>query len=177
VREQRRLSREQENPEVRKGVGIANQSCPVGFFHESTTSSSSYPSSIVRARPQHLKKTSEPPSSFFRSLRHNIIAVAKSTIVATDHREEYPSGHSSPTAIPGKLLHHPRNLVTVEYFSSPIPFVAGIHFPPILLHNQGYSKVCPDLLNLPNAGDSFAGISSLSSCSLFYLTRDLNALI
>jgi hypothetical protein len=107
VREQRRLSREQENPEVRKGVGIANQSCPVGFFHESTTSSSSYPSPIVRARPQHLQKPSEPPSTFFRSLRHNIIAVAKSTIVATDHREEYPSGHSSPTTIPWQVSSSP----------------------------------------------------------------------
>jgi hypothetical protein len=50
------LAREQENPEVREGVGIANQSGPIGFFLESTTSSSSYPSPIVRARPQHLKK-------------------------------------------------------------------------------------------------------------------------
>jgi hypothetical protein len=45
------LAREQENPEVREGVGIANQSGPIGFFHESTTSNSSYPSPIVRARP------------------------------------------------------------------------------------------------------------------------------
>jgi hypothetical protein len=60
VREQRRLSREQENLEVRKGVGIANQSGPVSFFLESTTSSSSYPSPIVRARPQHLKKARQP---------------------------------------------------------------------------------------------------------------------
>jgi hypothetical protein len=56
VHEQRRLSHEQENPEVRKGVGIANQSGPIGFFLESTTSSSSYPSPIIRARPQHLNK-------------------------------------------------------------------------------------------------------------------------
>jgi hypothetical protein len=44
-------SREQENPEVRGGVSIANQSGPIGFFHESTTSSSSYSSPIVQARP------------------------------------------------------------------------------------------------------------------------------
>jgi hypothetical protein len=50
----------QENPEVCKGVGIVNQSSPIGFFLESTTSSSSYPSPIVRARPQHLKKAREP---------------------------------------------------------------------------------------------------------------------
>jgi hypothetical protein len=54
------LAREQENPKVREGVGIANQSGPIGFFLESTTSSSSYPSPIVQARPQHLKKTREP---------------------------------------------------------------------------------------------------------------------
>jgi hypothetical protein len=52
-----------------------------------------------------------------------------------------------------KLLRHPRNLTTVEHFSSPIMFIAGIHFPPVLLHNQGYPKVCPDPLNLPNTGD------------------------
>jgi hypothetical protein len=50
------LAREQEDPEVREGVGIANQSGPIGFSHKSTTSSSSYSSSIAQARPQHLKK-------------------------------------------------------------------------------------------------------------------------
>jgi hypothetical protein len=80
--------------------------------------------------------------------------VAKSIIVATDHREEHLFGYSSPSTIPGKLLHHPLNLVTVEYFSSPILFTTGLHFLPVLLHNQGYPKVCPDPLNLPNAGDS-----------------------
>jgi hypothetical protein len=54
------LAREQENPEVREGVGIANQSGPIGFFLESTTSSSSYPSPIVRARPRHLEEAREP---------------------------------------------------------------------------------------------------------------------
>jgi hypothetical protein len=57
--------------------------------------------------------------------------------------------------------------VTVELFSSPTLFIAGIHFPLVLLYNQGLPKVCPDSLNLPNAGDSFAGISSLTSCYLF----------
>jgi hypothetical protein len=103
--------------------------------------------------------------------------MAKSTIVATDYREEHLSGYSSSTTIPGKLLRHPRNLVTIELFSSPILFTAGIHLPPVLLHNQGYPKVCPDSLNLPNAGDSFAGISSLTSYYLFSRTRDLIALI
>jgi hypothetical protein len=74
----------------------------------------------------------------------------------------------------GELLHHPRNLVTIVHFSSPILFTTGIHFPPVLLHNQGYPKVCPDSLNLPNAGDSFAGISLLPSCSLFFPDQGLN---
>jgi hypothetical protein len=107
----------------------------------------------------------------------NIIAVAKPTVIATGHREEYPSGHLPPPAIPDKLLHHPRNLVIVEHFSPPILLATGIHFPPVLLHNQGYPKVCPDSLNLPNAGDSFAGTSLLSSYSLFSPTRDLISLI
>jgi hypothetical protein len=63
----------------------------------------------------------------------------------------------------------------IEFFSSPTLFTAGIYFPWVLLHNQGYPKVCPDSLNHPNAGDSFAGISSLSFRSLFSLTRDLIA--
>jgi hypothetical protein len=104
--------------------------------------------------------------------------VAKPTIIATDHCEEYLSGHSSPTTtLPGKLLRHPRNLVTVEHFSSPTLFATGIHFSLVFLHNQGYPKVCPDSLNLSNAGDTFAGTSLSSSCSLFSLTRDLIALI
>jgi hypothetical protein len=36
------LAHEQENPEIHEGVGIANQSGPIGFFLESTTSNSSY---------------------------------------------------------------------------------------------------------------------------------------
>jgi hypothetical protein len=75
----------------------------------------------------------------------------------------------------GKLLRHPWNLVIVELILSPILFTAEIHFPPILLHNQGYPKVCPVSLNLLNAGDSFARISSLTSCYLFSRTRDLIA--
>jgi hypothetical protein len=76
-----------------------------------------------------------------------------------------------------KLLRHPRNFITVEHFLSPILFATEVHFPSVLLHNQSYPKVCPDPLNLPNAGDSFTGISSLPSCSLFSPTRDLIVLI
>jgi hypothetical protein len=100
--------------------------------------------------------------------------VDRSTAITTNHHGDYSFGHLPPTAtLPGKLLRHPRNLVTVELILSPILFIAGIHFPPILLHNQGYPKVCPDSLNLLNAGDSFAGMSLLSCCSLFSSTRDL----
>jgi hypothetical protein len=103
--------------------------------------------------------------------------VAKPNAITIGHREEYPSGHTPPTTtLPGKLLHHPRNLVTVEHFSPLILFTAGIHFPPVLLHNQSYPKVCSGPLNLPNTGDPFAG-TSLSSYSLFSPTRDLIALI
>jgi hypothetical protein len=52
VREQRRLSREPENPEVRKGVGIANQSSSFVSSQGSTTSSSSYSSSIAEQDPK-----------------------------------------------------------------------------------------------------------------------------
>jgi hypothetical protein len=102
--------------------------------------------------------------------------IAQPTAITTNHRGDYPFSHSLPTTIPGKLLRHPRNLIIVELILSPILFTAGIHFPSVL-HNQDYPKVCPASLNLPNAGDSFAGISSLSSCSLFSPTRDLIALI
>jgi hypothetical protein len=91
------LAREQENPEVHEGVSIANQSGPIGFFHESTTSSSSYPSLIVRARPRHLEEAPEPLSSLFESLRQNM---AKPIAITTNHHEDYPSDHSPPTTIP-----------------------------------------------------------------------------
>jgi hypothetical protein len=79
----------------------------------------------------------------------------RSTAITTSHHEDYSFGRLPPTAtLPDELLRHPRNLVTVKYFSSPTLFTAGIHFPRILLHNQGYPKVCPDSLNLLNAGDS-----------------------
>jgi hypothetical protein len=93
--------------------------------------------------------------------------VAKPTTATTGYREKYPSGNPPPTTTPGKLLHYPlnlfsptsssfphRNLATIELSLPPILFATGIHFPPVLLHNQGYPKVCPDPLNLPNADDS-----------------------
>jgi hypothetical protein len=172
------LAREQENPEVREGVSIANQSGPIGFFLESTTSSSSYPSPIVRARPRHLNKAPElsyrassDPFAETSSPWQSRLSLPRVTV------RNIPPAILHPVQSPGKLLRHPRNLVTVEHFSSPILFIAGIHFPLVLLHNQDYPKVCPNPLNLPNAGDSFTRISSLSSYSLFPPTRDLIASI
>jgi hypothetical protein len=47
--------------------------------------------------------------------------VDHSTAVTTSHHGDYSFGHLPPTTtIPGKLLHHPRSLVIVELFSSPI---------------------------------------------------------
>jgi hypothetical protein len=123
------LAREQENPKVREGVGIANQSGPIGFFHESTTSNSSYPSPIVRGRPRHLKKapelsyraSSDPfseTSSPWQSRLSSPRITARNTSPVILH----------PLQFPGKLLRHPRNLVTVELFSSPILFATGFHF-------------------------------------------------
>jgi hypothetical protein len=131
-------TREQENPRVRGEVGIAN---PFG--------------SIISSHdPRH-------PTV--------LTLVDRSTAITMNHHGDYSFGHLPPTATysPGKLLRHSRNLAIVEHFSPPILLATGIHFPPILLHDQCYPKVCPDSLNLPNAGDSFAGISSLSSCSCF----------
>jgi hypothetical protein len=53
-------TREQEDPKVHEGISIANQSGSIVFSHKSTTSSSSYPLLITRARPQHLKKAPRP---------------------------------------------------------------------------------------------------------------------
>jgi hypothetical protein len=140
-------ARDQENPGVRGEVGIAN---PFG--------------SIVSSHDPRLLAV--------------LTLVDRSTAITTSHHEDYSFGHLPPTAtLPGKLLRQPRNLVIIELILSPILFVAGIHFPRVLLHNQGYPKVCPDSLNLSNAGDSFTGISSLSSYYLFSPTRDLIALV
>jgi hypothetical protein len=64
------------------------------------------------------------------------------------------------------MIHNIQQLllfVTVELFSSPILFTAGIHFRLFF----STTKVCPDSLNVSNAGDSFAGILSLTSYYLF----------
>jgi hypothetical protein len=78
AREQWKLSCEQENPEVRGGVSIADQSGSIVSSQGSTTSSSSYPSLI-----------------------------AQLTTVTTGHREKYLSGHSPPTTIPWHTFSSP----------------------------------------------------------------------
>jgi hypothetical protein len=50
----------------------------------------------------------------------------------------------------------------------------GIHFSPILLHNQGYPKVCPDPLNLLNAGDPFCWNIIVIFLFSVYLDQGLN---
>jgi hypothetical protein len=171
-------AREQENLELRGGVGIATQFGSIVSSQGSTTSSNSYSSPIVRARPQYLKKAHEP------SYRASSDPFAETSLPWQSRLSSpgitvrnIPPAILHPLQSLGKLLRHPRNLVTVEHFSSPILFTTGIHFPPVLLHNQSYPKVCPDPLNLPNAGDPFAGTSSSSFYSLFSPTRDLIASI
>jgi hypothetical protein len=56
----RSLAREQENPELRKGDSLANQSGSIASSQRSTTSSSSYSSPIVRVKPRHLEEAREP---------------------------------------------------------------------------------------------------------------------
>jgi hypothetical protein len=69
------------------------------------------------------------------------------------------SSNSYSSSIAEQVHNTSRKLVNpfIELFSSSILFITENHFPSILLHNQGYPKVCPDSLNLLNAGDSFAG--------------------
>jgi hypothetical protein len=98
--------------------------------------------------------------------------IAQPTAITANHRGDYLFGHSLPTAIPGKLLRHPWSLVVVEFYSSPILSPRDFTFRPFF----SITKVCPDPQNLLNAGDSFTGISSLTSYDPFSWTRDLIAM-
>jgi hypothetical protein len=102
--------------------------------------------------------------------------VAKPTAITTNHRGDYPSGHPPPTTIPWQASSSfpYRNLITVELFSSPILFIAGIHFPPILLHNQGYLKVCNDPLNLSSASDPLRRNAIVIFLSFVFPDQGLN---
>jgi hypothetical protein len=79
-----------------------------------------------------------------------------------------------PLQFPGKLLRHPRNLVSVEHFLSPILFATEVHFPSVLLHNQGYPKVCNDPLNLSSAGDSLRRNAIVIFLSFIFPDQRLN---
>jgi hypothetical protein len=86
---------------------------------------------------------------------------------------------SSPTGITPSTIFHLRQPFPANFFvihgisslssfslrrsCSPREFTCY----PFFLHIRNYPKVCPDSLNLSNAGDSFAGISLLTSCYLF----------
>jgi hypothetical protein len=139
------LVREQENPEVREGVGIANQCGSIVSSQRSTMSNSSY---------SH-QSLNEPPSPQI---------TAEITSSAILYPLQSPASFFVTHGISSSSSSSYRRFCSLR----------EIHFPPVLLHNQGYPKVCPDTLNLPNAGDSFAGISSLSSCYLFSPDQGLN---
>jgi hypothetical protein len=95
------LAHEQEDPKVRGGVGLANQSGSIVSSHKSTASSSSYSSSIARARPQHLEEAPEPPHrASLNPFAETSSPWQKPTTVTTYHRGDYPSGHSPPTTNP-----------------------------------------------------------------------------
>jgi hypothetical protein len=81
-------AREPENPEVRGRDGIANQSGPIGFSHEFTASSSTFPSSIaeqdykspqglpVRPSSTHGNPSQQTPSSSMESRHHRALLIA-----------------------------------------------------------------------------------------------------
>jgi hypothetical protein len=141
------------------------------------TSSNSYSSPIVRAKPQYLKKA--PSLSYRASLNpfaetspwQSRLSSPRITVRNTSpiilHPLQIPWQASSSSTEP----RHHRVLLTAD------PIHRGNSLFTVLLHNQGYPKVCPDPLNLSTAGDPFAGTSSLSFCSLFSPTRDLIASI
>jgi hypothetical protein len=96
-----------------------------------------------------------------------------SSIAKQDHKSPWrlplrpSSTHGNPsrqTSSSSMESHHRQAFLFAD------PIATGLHFPRVLLHNQGYPKVCPNSLNLLNVGDSFAGISPLTSCYLFSWT-------
>jgi hypothetical protein len=135
-------NREQEDLEVRGGIGIANQSGSNVSSQESTTPSNSYSSSIAEQDHESPQRLLVQPSS----THYN---------------------HSRQTTSSSTESRHRRAFLFAD------PITTGLHFLFVLLHNQGYPKVCPVSPNLLNAGDSFAGISPLTSCYPFSRTRDL----
>jgi hypothetical protein len=141
-------AREQEDLEVRGGVGIVNQSGSIVLSQGSATSSSSYPSLI-----------------------------AQPTTVTTGHREEYPSGHPPPTTIPWQPSLSPtepryrRALLTAD------PVHTGIHFPPFSSTTKATPRFAMTHWIFIAPATPFVGALSSSSYSLFSPTSDLIASI
>jgi hypothetical protein len=143
----RSSTREQENPEACGGVSIANQSGPIGFFHESTTSSSSYPSPIIRARPRHLEEAREPsyrassdpftktPLPWQSRLSSPRITVRNTSPVILHPRQPFPAnffvthGISSPSSTSHRQPCSPREFTFHSFFftTKATPRFALIH--------------------------------------------------
>jgi hypothetical protein len=107
------LVREQENPEVRKGVGIANQFGPIGFFHESTTSSSP----ISRRSSEQDHNTSKKLLNPIESLR----SLNTRTSSPRQHRLSSPwitVRNTSPVIL--HPLQFPANFFVIHETSSPL---------------------------------------------------------
>jgi hypothetical protein len=150
------LACEQENPEVRKGVSIANQSGSIILSHGPQHPATTIPCRSSEQDHNTSRKLVNPLIELLRSLYAETSSPWQSQLLSPRATVRSTPDHLPPTAtLPGKLLRHPRNLVTVEHFLSLILFATGVHFPSVLLYNQGYPKVCPDSLNLPNTGDPF----------------------
>jgi hypothetical protein len=117
------LAREQEDPEVHGGVGLANQSGSIVSSHKSTASSSSYSSSIARARPQHLEEAPEPPHrASSNPFAETSSLWQKPTTVTTYHRGDYPSGHSPPTTTPPRqAFSSPAETLQSHLAALPVP--------------------------------------------------------
>jgi hypothetical protein len=102
-------AREQEDLEVRGGVGIANQSSPIVSSHKSTTPSSSYSSSIARTRPQHTsRKLLDPPPPHRASsnpFAETLSPWQSQPLSPQVTVRNIPPAILHPLQSPGKLLH------------------------------------------------------------------------
>jgi hypothetical protein len=136
-------TREQENPRVREEVGIANPFGSIVSSHDPRHST------VLAPRGSLNRYNHESP----RRLLLRPFSTHCNSRQATSSTTE--SRRRRAHLIDANPIHRENSL----------PFV--------LLHNQGYPKVCPNPLKLSNAGDSFVEISSLTFGYLFSRTRDL----
>jgi hypothetical protein len=74
---------------------------------------------------------------------------------------------AQPTTITTEPRQHRALLIAIL-------FITGIHFPPVLLRNQGYPKVCNDPLNLSSAGDSLRRNAIVIFLSFIFPDQGLN---